>query len=52
MPPVELNVQAVQRYEKSGIDFVAYWDLLADNAMLIGDDYISWPGVTQAANEF
>ena len=28
MPPVELNAQAVQRYEKSGIDFVAYWDQL------------------------
>lgn len=26
MPPAELNAQAVQRYEKSGIDFVAYWD--------------------------
>jgi hypothetical protein len=28
MPPVELNAQAVQNYEKSGIDFVAYWDQL------------------------
>ncbi len=28
MPPAELNAQAVQRYEKSGIDFVAYWDQL------------------------
>ena len=33
-------------------DLELYWDLLADNGILIGDDYIEWPEVTAAANEF
>jgi phthiodiolone/phenolphthiodiolone dimycocerosates ketoreductase len=28
MPPPDLNVKAVQAYEKAGLDFVAYWDQL------------------------
>jgi phthiodiolone/phenolphthiodiolone dimycocerosates ketoreductase len=28
VPPAELNVTSVQRYEKEGFDFVAYWDIL------------------------
>jgi phthiodiolone/phenolphthiodiolone dimycocerosates ketoreductase len=28
MPPAELNAQAVQSYEKDGLDFVCYWDVL------------------------
>ena len=28
MPPATLNAQAVQRYEKEGLDFVCYWDVL------------------------
>ena len=45
-------VDAAHEYEPAKRDFVAYWDLLTDNGALIGDDYIIWPGVTQAANEF
>lgn len=45
-------IDAAHEYAPAKRDFVAYWDLLAENAMLIGDDYIHWPGVTQAANEF
>ena len=28
MPPIELNAQAVKRYEDEGLDFVCYWDQL------------------------
>ncbi len=28
VPPAELNAAAVQRYEKEGFDFVAYWDVM------------------------
>lgn len=33
-------------------DFSAYWPLLGDDGVLLGDDYISWEGVTRAANRF
>jgi Methyltransferase domain len=33
-------------------DLALYWELLSDNGILIGDDYIEWPEVTAAANQF
>jgi hypothetical protein len=29
-----------------------YWQLLSGDGVLLGDDYLTWPSVTQAANEF
>lgn len=45
-------IDAAHEYAPAKRDFIAYWDLLNENGVLIGDDYIHWPGVTQAANEF
>jgi SAM-dependent methyltransferase len=45
-------IDAAHEYGPAKRDFVAYYDLLNDTGVLIGDDYIYWPGVTQAANEF
>ena len=45
-------IDAAHEYAPAKRDFVAYWDLLNENGAMIGDDYIIWPGVTQAANEF
>jgi predicted O-methyltransferase YrrM len=45
-------IDAAHEYEPAKRDFIAYWDVLTDNGTMIGDDYILWPGVTQAANEF
>lgn len=45
-------IDAAHEYEPAKRDFVAYWGLLAADGAMIGDDYILWPGVTQAANEF
>ena len=33
-------------------DLQTYWKILADTGVLLGDDYIGWPGVTRAANQF
>jgi predicted O-methyltransferase YrrM len=33
-------------------DIDAYWPLLADDGIMILDDYISWPGVTAAIDAF
>jgi predicted O-methyltransferase YrrM len=33
-------------------DLQAFWPLVAEDGILLGDDYISWNGVTQAANRF
>lgn len=45
-------IDAAHEYEPALRDFKAYWDLLNDGGYLIGDDYIGWPGVTKAADEF
>ncbi len=47
-----IYVDAAHEYKPAKRDIAAYYDLLADDGLLIGDDYISWPGVTQAADEF
>ena len=44
-------IDAAHEYAPAKRDFTAYYDLLTETGALIGDDYIYWPGVTQAANE-
>jgi predicted O-methyltransferase YrrM len=45
-------IDAAHEYEPALRDYTAYWELLNDGGYLIGDDYIGWPGVTRAADEF
>lgn len=45
-------IDAAHEYAAAKRDIAAYYNLLADDGLLIGDDYISWPGVTRAADEF
>lgn len=47
-----IYIDAAHEYKPAKRDIEAYYDLLADDGLLIGDDYINWPGVTQAADEF
>jgi predicted O-methyltransferase YrrM len=45
-------IDAAHEEEPALRDFRAYWDLLTPDGVLLGDDYISWEGVTRAANRF
>jgi len=45
-------IDASHDYKSALDDFSAYWELLSGDGVLFGDDYVDWPGVTQAANEF
>jgi hypothetical protein len=45
-------IDAAHEYEPALRDFRDYWEILNDGGYLIGDDYIGWPGVTKAADEF
>jgi len=45
-------IDAAHDYDGAKRDIAAYYDLLADNGALIGDDYIFWDGPTKAANDF
>ena len=45
-------VDAAHEYEPVMSDLKDYWGLLSDRGVLIGDDYIGWPEVTAAANDF
>jgi hypothetical protein len=45
-------IDAAHEYEPVMRDLEIYWDLMAEDSILIGDDYVYWPGVTKAANEF
>jgi predicted O-methyltransferase YrrM len=47
-----IYIDAAHEYEAALRDYNAYWELLNDGGYLIGDDYISWEGVTKAADEF
>lgn len=47
-----IYIDAAHEYEAVLRDFQIYWELLEDGGYLIGDDYISWEGVTRAADEF
>lgn len=50
--PDLIYLDAAHDYRSVQSDLEDYWPLLSDNGILIGDDYIGWGGVTQAANEF
>ncbi len=45
-------VDAAHEYLPVSRDLEAYWDLLTEDGALVGDDYIGWPEVTQAADDF
>jgi predicted O-methyltransferase YrrM len=45
-------IDAAHEFEPAKRDIEQYWDLLADDGILIGDDYLVWSGVTAAANAF
>jgi SAM-dependent methyltransferase len=45
-------IDAAHEYEPAKRDISAYYDLLQDDGLLIGDDYIGWAGVTKAADDF
>lgn len=45
-------IDAAHEEEPAYRDFRNYWKLLSDHGVLLGDDYISWEGVTKAANRF
>jgi hypothetical protein len=47
-----IYVDAAHEYEPALRDIKSYWQLLSDQGILCGDDYITFPGVTQAVNEF
>ena len=45
-------IDAAHEYASVMRDLNAYWPLLAEDGVLIGDDYGYWPGVTRAAQDF
>jgi hypothetical protein len=45
-------IDAAHDYQSVLADLRNYWDLLGPSGALIGDDYVTAPGVTQAALEF
>ncbi len=45
-------IDAAHEEEPAYRDFKSYWNLLTADGVLLGDDYISWEGVTRAANRF
>jgi predicted O-methyltransferase YrrM len=45
-------VDGAHEFEPVKRDLELYWNLVSDNGILIGDDYLIWSGVTQAANTF
>ena len=47
-----VHIDAAHQYEPALRDFHAYWDLLSDRGVLIGDDYLAKRSVTRAANDF
>ena len=47
-----IHIDASHEYLAALTDFRAFWPLLADDGVLIVDDYAGWIGVTRAANEF
>ena len=48
-----VHIDAAHDYESVLHDARAYWDILAPNGFLLGDDYhVTWPGVVAGANQF
>ena len=50
--PDLVYIDAAHEEEPALRDFRLYWDLLAADGVLLGDDYMGWEGVTRAANRF
>jgi hypothetical protein len=50
--PDLVYIDATHEYGAVKRDLHLYWQLLSDDGVLLGDDYLEWPGVTQAANDF
>jgi predicted O-methyltransferase YrrM len=50
--PDMVYIDAAHEEEPAYRDFKNYWDLMPERGVLLGDDYISWEGVTRAANRF
>lgn len=50
--PDLVYVDAAHEEEPALRDYHAYWKILSDRGALLGDDYVSWEGVTRAANRF
>jgi hypothetical protein len=48
-----IYIDASHEYGPVKDDIAAFWPLLNDNGIMLGDDYSpSWKGVVQAVNEF
>lgn len=47
-----IYIDAGHEYESVSRDIEMYWSLLSDAGLMILDDYIGYPGVTRAVNEF
>lgn len=45
-------LDASHDYEDCSRDLENYWPLVREGGILFGDDYIFWPGVTQAVDQF
>ncbi len=50
--PDLVYIDATHSYDPVLRDLRLFWRLLSDNGILLGDDYILWPEVTRAANDF
>ncbi len=46
------HIDAAHQYEPALRDFNAYWELLSERGVLIGDDFLVKRGVTRAAEHF
>jgi hypothetical protein len=47
-----IYLDASHDYKDAKDDLELVWDCLADDGVLFGDDYLTWPGVTRAVDEF
>ena len=47
-----IYLDAAHQYEAVKRDLNIYYDLLADDGLMIGDDYIDWAEVTRAVDDF
>lgn len=47
-----IYIDAGHEYDSVRSDIAHYWQLLDSEGVLILDDYLTWPGVTRAVNEF
>lgn len=51
--PTLVHVDAAHDYREALADISDYWDIMAENGILIGDDYTEgFPGILKAAGEF